>query len=99
MHPFNEKMLRSCYTCTKKLNDSEPTYHCVRCSCDLHLKQIRTGLSSVALNGIKEQTVTDLLLLCNKCLETGKQERLLATTMASSNEMSGRGQGSREITE
>ena len=81
MQPLIEKILRSCCTCAKKISNNDQTYHCVSRNCVLHLEPICTGLSSVAINGIKE-LVANVLLLGNKFIETGKEERLLGSAMA-----------------
>ena len=65
----------------KKISDNDQTYHYVSRNCDLHLEPICTGLSSVAINGIKELGAI-VLLLGNKFIETGKEERLLGSAMA-----------------
>ena len=47
---------------------AEKSYNCVACGCHMHLEPTCTGLSNVAINGIKELG-RNAMLLCNVCNE------------------------------
>ena len=64
-------MGKTCKTCKKPVGTKEPDYACVACNCVLHLDTC-TGLSTDAINGIKELGA-NAMLICNTCL--GKNER------------------------
>ena len=53
-----------------------PRYTCVSCNRTMHLELTCTGLSQVAINGIKE--IGPLaMLLCNACLDNDEMDSLI----------------------
>ena len=50
------------------------SFHCVGCSLEMHLTEVCTGLTSVAINGIKELVVSVSLFLTSMWLTTGVRD-------------------------
>ena len=65
-------------TSNKQIGANDLTYHCVACETRMHLNPTCTGLSNVAINGIKEPgALVDLF--CDDCVENNRKDRLLNT--------------------
>ena len=68
-------MGKTCNTCKKLVGAKEPVYACVACNCALHLDTC-TGLSTVAINGIKELGA-NAMLICNTCFEKNERDKFI----------------------
>lgn len=68
--------MKNCKTCKKNIGTNEPVYTCVACNTHLHLTTACTGLTPVAVNGIKDLG-NHAMLLCNGCLEKNARERFI----------------------
>ena len=69
-------MSRPCKTCKRTNNANEKSYKCVACGCQMHLDPTCTGLSTVAINGIKELGQL-AMLLCNTCVENNERDNFI----------------------
>ena len=65
----------NCKTCKKGIGKGS-SFHCVRCSLEMHLTGVCTGLSSVAINGINELGVS-VVLFWDECMTTHRRDRVL----------------------
>ena len=70
-----------CKTCNKPIGAKDLTYHCVACETRMHLNPTCTGLSNVAIKGIKELGAR-VAIFCNDCLENNPKDHLLNTIQA-----------------
>ena len=70
-----------CKTCNKPIGAKDLTYHCVACETRKNLNPTCTGLSNVAINGIKELGVR-LALFCDDCVENNRKDHLQNTIQA-----------------
>ena len=70
-----------CKTCNKPIGAKDLTYHCVACETRMHLNPTCTGLSNVAINGIKELGAR-VALFCDDCVENNRKDHLLNTIQA-----------------
>ena len=70
-----------CKTCNKPIGAKDLTYYCVASETRMHLNPTCTGLSNVAINGIKE-LVTRVALFCDDCVENNRKDYLLNTIQA-----------------
>ena len=69
-------MTKNCKSCKQKIGPNDPVYQCVACSANLHLTTSYTGLTPVAVNGIKDLG-TLAMLLCSSCHENNVRDRNL----------------------
>ena len=69
-------MSRTCRTCTRSIMKALKSYNCLACGCHMHLEPPCTGLSNVAINGIKELGRTGMLL-CNVCIENNERDTFI----------------------
>ena len=65
----------SCFTCDEKILKNESSFDCFVCGCRMHLTKNCTGLSEAAVNGVLA-IGKNALLLCNKCIEEKRHEKL-----------------------
>ena len=65
----------SCFTCDEKILKNESSFDCSVCGCRMHLTKNCTGLSEAAVNGVLA-IGKNALLLCNKCIEEKRHEKL-----------------------
>ena len=70
-----------CKTCNKPIGAKDLTYHCVACETRMHFNPTCTGLSNVAINGIKELGAR-VILFCDDCVENIRKDHLLNTIQA-----------------
>ena len=69
-------MAKICKSCKQKFGPNDPVYQCVACSANLHLTTSCTGLTPVAVNGIKDLE-TLAMLLCSSCHENNVRDRFI----------------------
>ena len=65
----------SCFTCDEKILKNESSFDCFVCGCRMHLTKNFTGPSEAAVNGVLA-IGKNALLLCNKCIEEKRHEKL-----------------------
>ena len=65
----------SCFTCDEEILKNESSFDCFVCGCRMHLTKNCTGLSEAAVNGVLA-IGKNALLLCNKCIEEKRHEKL-----------------------
>ena len=65
----------SCVTCDEKILKNESSFDCFVCGCRMHLTKNFTGPSEAAVNGVLA-IGKNALLLCNKCIEEKRHEKL-----------------------
>lgn len=65
-----------CKTCKNNIGANDRTYNCVACQTVLHLTTECTGLSPVAVNGIKELGSL-AMLICSTCNERNARDKFI----------------------
>ena len=65
----------SCFNCDEKILKNESSFDRFVCGCRMHLTENSTGLSEAAVNGVLA-IGKNALLLCNKCIEEKRHEKL-----------------------
>ena len=75
-----------CKTCNKPIGATDLAYHCVACETRMHVNPTCTGLSNVAINGIKELGA-GVALFCDDCVENNRKDHLLNTIQAKKTEL------------
>ena len=69
-------MTKSCNTCKNVINQTLPRYICLACNVRMHLQPSCTGLTQVAVNGLKEAGQL-AMLLCVKCLNNNERDKFI----------------------
>ena len=69
-------MTKNCNTCKKVINQTSPRYICVACNVHMHFEPSCTGLTQVAVNGLKEAGQLAMLLSV-KCLSNNERDNFI----------------------
>ena len=65
-----------CKTCEFALDKTDAAFNCLSCACVMHLTEECAGLSKNLVKAIKDLG-SNILLLCNECVDAGKRDLIV----------------------
>ena len=76
---------KHCKTCSTNIEAKSAIFHCVACGECMHVTKKCTGMSLGAIMGISS-IIQNVLLICQKCLELNKKDKILDVIVISRTE-------------